>query len=205
MQPNIHACAVHAIIVRLCTNTQSSGCGLNILKRTQRNISWILNELRGFQLNAHLSVYCVSLLNNWSSSLQSPFVRMNSCASLYLSKRKYTFTATARELSSASEILKRALFCHRVNVLFQFIVFTFNAEQATQFHDVQSLLTGMRSSTTRTTMCCEWRSLPSMTRARSPAWQRTVWASWRPPPLSQSEVQNSFVCVFILLVYSHEA
>lgn len=66
-----------------------------------------------------------------------------------------------------------------------------------QFHDVTSLLTGMRSSMTRTTMCWEWRRLPSTTRARSRVWQKTALANWRPQPLSQSEVRNTFVLCYL--------
>lgn len=66
-----------------------------------------------------------------------------------------------------------------------------------QFGDLVSSFAGMRSSTTRTTTCWEWRRLPSVTRAHLPVWQRTEWGSWRPQPLSQSEVQNTFIlCCF---------
>lgn len=103
----------------------------HIYTHTQRNISWILNEFWGFQLNAHLSVCCVSLLNNWSSSLQSPFVRMNSCASVYLSKRKYTFPGYCQTFNRHGWNTEARLICHRVNVLSECIVFALNAEQAT--------------------------------------------------------------------------
>lgn len=89
LQPYIHACALDA---QWHTYTpKSSEYCLNTSTHRERNISWILNMFWRFQSNAYLSVYYVSLLNNWSPSMQSPFVRMNSCASLYLPKGKYTF------------------------------------------------------------------------------------------------------------------
>lgn len=87
LQPYIHTFALDAHIYIL----KSSEYCLNTSAHSERTISWILNKFWAFQLNAYLSVYYVSLLNNWSSSMQSPFVRMNSCASLCLPKGKYTF------------------------------------------------------------------------------------------------------------------
>lgn len=125
-----------------------------------------------------LSVYCVSLLNNLQP-LQTPCVRMNSYFQWQLNRYKWV-------------CVRASIF--RLNWQYLHLMLS----RKLQLHNVTSLLTGTRSSTTRTTTCWEWRRLPSTTRARSPVWQKTVWASWRPPPLSLSEVRNTFCSLWFL-------
>lgn len=108
--------------------------------------------------------------------------------------------AIAKQLNRHWRNIAACLICRGVNVLSRFLGFAFNAEQEiSSFFDVMSLFAGMRSSMTRTTMCWGWRRLPLTMRAHLPVWRKTEWENWRPRPLSQSEVQNTFLLCFFTL------